>query len=87
MGQWADSYGSFPLRIDLALPVVDGERYLGVRWVRLMDISLSFIRQNSEGNEIVQIDVREHGWIIWKIDECKRFVVSHVMGLVAYFSC
>ena len=25
-----------------------------------MDISLSFIRQNSEGNEIVQIDVREH---------------------------
>ena len=52
-----------------------------------MDISLSFIRQNSEGNEIVQIDVREHGWIIWKIDECKRFVVSHVMGLVAYFSC
>lgn len=53
----------------------------------MMDISLSFIRQNSEGNEIVQIDVREHGWIIWKIDECKRFVVSHVMGLVTNFSC
>ena len=51
-----------------------------------MDISLSFICQNSEGNEIVQIDIREHGWIIWKMDECRRFVVGHVMGLVINFS-
>ena len=29
-----------------------------------MDIGLSFIRQNPEGDEIVQVDIGEHGWII-----------------------